>query len=1103
MSNQKPDSAQHSCPSCGQPLKKVAGSDAQLCRACVMRNVMGASSAPARPAHAAVDDYDIIREIGRGGGGTVYLAMDKKMRRRVAIKLLNTMRGHDEVSEQRFRAETEATAALDHPNIIPIYANGEMDGRPFFTMKHVAGGSLASRGSEFTHPPAAVALLEKIARAVHHAHERGILHRDLKPSNILLDKSGEPFVSDFGIAKREGDELHLTMTGTVVGTPNYMSPEQARGDNSQLTTGTDVFSLGAMFYELLNGRQAFEGNSSHSVISNVIDSDVTFTRNESTKLQRDLTSICLKCLEKSPAGRYNSALALAEDLARWRRGEPVEARHITSSERAWRWMRRRPVLVSAIGIAVASLLGGTFVSVREAQHAEAAHAIAEANAYFAEVGSALSARERSDFGEALRHLRNCPAEMRDRFEWRLVNALSTGDHAWSTRFGIGNPIGLTFNPADSQLMLLTKDRQIHHVDRWSGEVLDVSHLPETGSTGDYLQLREFRCAPDGRHYFFIDGEVLYVVKQASGAVIHRTAALPPDPSAVWLSADRLLYARGTAPEGFTLPPETAWTYELSSDRTMPLHDKGWTSPITVSPDGKKVALVRMATKVVVFPSDSNFHGDPEFRLRSNPPYKQLAFSGDMKGLAVHSGGNDSLLEVFDLATEERVFEDYWPAPSQISLTSGVHDVITTDQESWFVRCRALGVKKRLTVLQDPVRVGTPRRHQADGPIAPPPRSFINNLTGSRKQFIIAHAAPLVAFQMLPGEGDFYTASRDGSLRYWKSNIPAAYPPRLDSHRATARSHQPVASNNGEHVAMRSSHGPPGRWTREAAGIFVSLDMGQALAVVDDGRTFTRSAEGEKLTCRESTTDSNSLIESWSIPLAARHDSTFVHSNVTPDESLIASLFSDHVLIIDVKNRSAREIETPQDKSDETSNRSIAISGDGAWVAITGFDDYVTHLCELRKTDAEFIAIRTDASRSSRASTCGFSRSGDRLYVGSLDGWVRVFEPRTRSELSAESWRAHSHSISAIAISQGDDIIATAGGSSVTLWSAQLETGKPRRFRIQLNTGPGARNWLQFCAGDTLLLHSAPDRPIEVLRAPAKRGLKRIPRKSVAPTTPTG
>lgn len=315
-----------------------------------------------------VDDYDIKREIGRGGDGTVYLGFDSKVGREVAIKLINTDRGVDNTTEQRFRAESEAIASLDHPHIIPIYANGKMDGRPFYTMKYVTGGSLATRLDAFATPDTGAALMIKVARAVHHAHERGILHRDLKPSNILLDDQLEPFISDFGLAKRYGENNDLTLTGAVMGTPSFMSPEQARGDNAQITTTSDVFSLGSILYQILTGKLPFEGTTSHHVLRSVIETQITFSKEHRQNIGKDLITICQKCLEKDPHKRYPSALALAEDLERWTNGEPIEARPVQAGERLRKWIRRRPVAAALVSVSILSLLtigiGGTMFTLR-------------------------------------------------------------------------------------------------------------------------------------------------------------------------------------------------------------------------------------------------------------------------------------------------------------------------------------------------------------------------------------------------------------------------------------------------------------------------------------------------------------------------------------------------------------------------------------------------------------------------------------------------------------------------------------------------------------------------------------------------------------------
>jgi WD40 repeat protein len=337
-----------------------------FCRHCALQGLFG--DEVANQPEGSEEDYIVENQIGRGGDGVVYLALDTRMDRKVALKLLKTGRGQEEMMERRFRAEIEAIARLDHPHIIPIYAHGKMDGCPFYTMKFMAGGALAERMNDFSSPEAAVTLFTKICRAVHHAHERGVLHRDLKPSNILLDEVGEPYVGDFGLAKRHDQNLKLTVTGSVMGTPAYMSPEQARGDSAEVTTTSDIFSLGAILFQILTKLLPFGGKTTHVVIRHVIERDVQFPKEVSRRIDEDLKTICLKCLEKDPAKRFSSALALAEDLERWREGLPILARPVTPVERMGKWIRRRPAIAGLLGVSLLSALiilaGGLIFTLR-------------------------------------------------------------------------------------------------------------------------------------------------------------------------------------------------------------------------------------------------------------------------------------------------------------------------------------------------------------------------------------------------------------------------------------------------------------------------------------------------------------------------------------------------------------------------------------------------------------------------------------------------------------------------------------------------------------------------------------------------------------------
>ena len=293
-------------------------------------------------------NYEILEEIGRGGMGVIYRARQRHSRRIVALKRLLSYHADSRETLVRFRREAEAVASLDHPNILPIYEVGESeDGLPFFSMKFATGGSLQQVGPALrSEPRQCVQLMAKVSRAVEYAHSQGILHRDLKPGNVLLDARGEPLVSDFGLAKWLDANSDLTRSLTTFGTPGYIAPEQCEGAASDLTPTADVYSLGALLFDLLTGRAPFLGTHALSVIRQAAETSAPKLRSLVRSLDRDLETICSRCLERDPKARYHSAGDLAADLERWLGGRPIVARPISFPTRIWRWSRRNPKLVA-------------------------------------------------------------------------------------------------------------------------------------------------------------------------------------------------------------------------------------------------------------------------------------------------------------------------------------------------------------------------------------------------------------------------------------------------------------------------------------------------------------------------------------------------------------------------------------------------------------------------------------------------------------------------------------------------------------------------------------------------------------------------------------
>src|SRR5216117_2702531 len=294
-------------------------------------------------------NYQILEEIGRGGMGVIYRARQRHSRRIVALKRILSCHADSRETLMRFRREAQAAAKLDHPNILPIYEVSETEeGLPFFSMKFAGGGSLLEAAPALRREPRrAVALMAKVARALQYAHDQGILHRDLKPGNILLDGHGEPLVSDFGLANWLDGVSDLTHSLTIFGTPGYIAPEQANpalAEAAKLTPAADVYSLGAILFDLLTGRPPFLGEHALAVIQQASQSPAPKLRSVVPTLDRDLETICAKCLEREPGARYRSAGALAEDLERWLEGRHIVARPVSPAARAWRWTRRNPVV---------------------------------------------------------------------------------------------------------------------------------------------------------------------------------------------------------------------------------------------------------------------------------------------------------------------------------------------------------------------------------------------------------------------------------------------------------------------------------------------------------------------------------------------------------------------------------------------------------------------------------------------------------------------------------------------------------------------------------------------------------------------------------------
>jgi serine/threonine protein kinase len=402
LANQSVAGAPKVCTKCGSKI--FADAPQGLCSLCVFTTFLGSLGADdeggSESSNAGVpkefDDYELLEEIGRGGQGVVYRARQKSLSRVVALKVIGVSRWATETQLRRFRLEAEAAARLNHPSIVPIHEIGEHDGYCYFSMNLLEGGHLDEVVAQGKLPiRRAVELLARVARGVHFAHEHGILHRDIKPGNILLDAEGEAQLTDFGLARLLETDSSVTRTTEVLGTPSYIAPEQASGSQGELTKATDIYGLGAVLYHLLTGSPPFLGATTFETIRLVLEGEPRGPRLLNPKVDSDLSTICLKCLEKDSGRRYPSALALAEDLERWLRHEPIQARPTGILVRGKKWLQRNPAVAVSI-LSIATLLATVGVIVwktRPLPPPEVATGIAilpfenlsgdKANAYFA------------------------------------------------------------------------------------------------------------------------------------------------------------------------------------------------------------------------------------------------------------------------------------------------------------------------------------------------------------------------------------------------------------------------------------------------------------------------------------------------------------------------------------------------------------------------------------------------------------------------------------------------------------------------------------------------------------------------------------------------
>jgi WD40 repeat protein/tRNA A-37 threonylcarbamoyl transferase component Bud32 len=676
-----------SCPGCGEPVPDDAPGG--LCLKCLF--ALGTSPVEAVPSDSALPcrsfgDYELLEEIGRGGMGVIYKARQKSLGRVVAVKMLLFGAYAAPEVAQRFRTEAATAASLQHPNIVALHEVGAHEGQPYFSMEFIDGQSLAQLAAA---QPLGIAraarYMKVVAEAIHYAHERGILHRDLKPSNVLIDLFDQPRITDFGLAKRLHHDSELTLSGQVLGSPNYMPPEQASAKRGQVGRRSDIYSLGGILYHLLTGRPPFLGETLTDTLQEVLGKQPISPRLLNPSVPRDLETICLKCLEKEPGRRYPTAEALALDLDHFLKGEPVRARPAGHVGRLWRGCRRKPALASFIAATALLLLALAIASPIAALRIDRARKLAEVRLYAADMYAAQQALENGNLNRARELLKAHWSNSGDPdlrgFEWRYLWHQCRGDsfHTFSGHSDVVRSVSfsadgqlLASGSADGSVMVWdVANRKLvatltgHTSFSWSA--ISQDGLTLAGADADGVKLWDlatgqllFTLAETGvARFAFSPRGTLLAIAYGSATfgdriggpiklwdyIAHRVVRVLPEPgSRLAFSPDGAILAARSGDDAVKL-----WNVQSGKEMRR-LDHTGEVTCLQFSPDGQTVAAGLWDGRVKLW---NVVTGEPSTRFAGHKTIVwTLAFSPDGKTLA--TGSSDQTLRLWKVATGEEL-----------------------------------------------------------------------------------------------------------------------------------------------------------------------------------------------------------------------------------------------------------------------------------------------------------------------------------------------------------------------------------------------------------------------------------------------------------------
>ena len=1029
--------------------------------------------APAKPRKGGprpdtVPGYEIISELGRGGMGVVYKARHIQLKRLVALKMILAGSHASPQDLARLRGEAEAVARLRHPNIVQIHEVGELNGLPYLSLEYVSGGSLADKLDGTPLPPLAAAMLvERLARAMHHAHEENIIHRDLKPGNVLLEppKSsdatinldssgfgsdtsfGVPKITDFGLAKNLGGESNVTGSGAIVGTPSYMAPEQAAGKAELISPRTDVYALGALLYECLTGRPPFRAATAMDTILQVMSEDPVPPTQLQPNAPRDLETIAMKCLQKEPERRYASALALAEDLCAYRDGRPIAARPVSFGERAVKWARRRPaiaallalvVLVSVVGFSLVTwqwqiattALDDTEKALRseEEQRIAKGHALeareealrdAKVSLYFNRIALAERDWAANDVVGVLKLLEAAPRALRH-WEWHYLSCLCR-----SGRFTLPGKDAVAVSP-DGKLIASPTDRDVtvwqlgDKSQRWVLESA-ASRVNQLAFSPDSQRLAGVSDDGAARVWDMASGKVLHTLKKA--AKENESAALPV--RAVAFSPDHKLLATAGDDDAITL-----WDARTGKEgRTLTGHTSTVTG-LAFSPDSRTLASSSKDQTVRLW--DLAASQDPRTLHGHQALVSGVAFRPDGKQLA--SSSEDTTVRLWDVATAQEV--------RTLRGHPGAVNCVTYSNQNQLASASGDYLKP------GDVRLWDANTGEQKATFRWPTQEITGlAFTGDGKQLASADQKSVIVW-------DATNDLESRSLRGHKEVVMAcAFSPTA-----------PLVASGGEDWVVKVWDLATEQLLHECAGHTATVN---AIAWTPDGQRIVTASDDRTIKVFENGTGKTLFT-------LRGHTVGVLSIAVSPDGKTLASAASTPEAAGEVKLwdlRDGKELKTLDtgwvrtlafspdgrqlaggverpfrvavwDVADGKELRSltgfyqpisaVAYSADGRWLAASGGSkkEGIIKLWDAVSGE-EHDPIRT---RTGRIGSIAFSSDGQRLAAASWDHTPKIFDPKSGQDVL--TLRGHTDGVTGVAFSPDNGRIASASrDKTVRLWNA--------------------------------------------------------------------